>query len=185
MLGQEIGEFLIRSQAFGSLELVNLGHPGSPRCHHLLHREALTLADRVHQRVGLVLVHLRIVPLAGILSNLLQGGVEILVLLQIKLAVTIDVGIAPCCSHLLHLLRLEVLVRAELLHLCEASVFLLLRGRGLPASELGRGQRVDLGNCGLGKGCCSFCHMLKSFSLNLQMIIDFAKNSLERLTQIY
>ena len=154
---------LIYSQTFGSLELFHLGHPGSPHGHHFGHSEALTLAERIHYLVGPLVVQPFIVPFAGILSNLLQGGLEILVLLKIELAITIAVGFGPGFGHLFHLLCLEVLVRPKLLQLCEASVFLLLRGRGLPALELGCGELVDLGHSGLGNGCCSFCHMLLVF----------------------
>ena len=162
---------LIYSQTFGSLALFHLGHPGSPRGHHVGHSEALTLADRIHYLVDLFVVQLRVVPLAVILSNLFQGGLEILVLLKIKLAITIDVGFGPGFGHLFHLLYLEVLVRLKLLQLGEASVFLLLCGRVLPALVLGCGERVDLGHRGLGKGCCSFCHMVFKF------LVKFTNNN--------
>ena len=108
----------------------------------------------------MLISHVLVVPLAGIGCNLSQGRVESLVLRQIKLAIAVGVGLGPGIGHLLHLLRLEVLVGLELLQLLKSSVFLVLGGRVLPTFELGCGQLVDPRDECFGEGGSCFCHLL-------------------------
>ena len=153
--------FSLRSHSI--LEFLEFGYPRSHRSHHISHSETITLANLVENLIVVQFGRVFVLPLTSISWNLLQSCVEILVLLQIKLAIAIDISCGPGIVRLLHLLSLVVLVFLVLAKFLHASGFLLRSGGSLPSVELGFGQLVDFAEYFSGKRCCCFCHLLLLF----------------------